>query len=91
MKQNRSTELWAILLIKFTEKMVPEPPDPKSVFFQIYPGFSIGNRFPAPAPDHPLGAHELARVPQARSCPSRRWSDAGVRVGMLKGAGDSLT
>ena len=30
------------------------------------------------------------RVPQARSCPARGWSGAGVGVGMLRGAGDSL-
>ena len=32
-----------------------------------------------------------ARVPHVRSCPPRRWSGAGVGVGMLRDAGDCLT
>ena len=34
---------------------------------------------------------KLARVPQVRSCPPGGWSGARVGVGMLRGAGMSLT
>ena len=50
-------------------------------------------------PGEKLVSPKLTRFPQAHStdvvssslCPPRRWSDAGVGINMLRGAGDSLT
>ena len=40
---------------------------------------------------HSFAPSSLGNIPPSSLCPPRRWSGAGVWVGMLRGAGDSLT